>query len=155
MLSNDELKEIGREIEIAENPEAATVEALRILQRSRGFVSDEAVRDLAPLLSMTAEEVDGVATFYPFIFRRPVGRHIILVCDSVTCWIMGYRDVLGRHLKERLAIDLGETTKDGRFTLLPVSCIGACDHAPALMVDGKLYGDLDKKRIDSILEDYP
>ncbi len=154
MLSEGELRDIEAELDTLEEPAAASVEALRVIQRSRGFVSDEAVKDLATLLGMTADELDGVATFYPFIFRRPVGRHIILVCDSVTCWILGFEDVLD-YLLERLGIGFGETTEDGRFTLLPVSCIGACDHAPAMMVDGRLYGDLDRQRLAAILDNHP
>jgi NADH-quinone oxidoreductase subunit E len=100
---------------------------------------------------MTVEELDGVATFYNEIYRKPVGRHVILVCDSVVCWIMGY-DGVREHLTRRLGIDLGQTTPDGRFTLLPVQCLGACDHAPAMTVDGELYIDLDPEKIDKILE---
>ncbi|MGD0211176.1 MAG: NADH-quinone oxidoreductase subunit NuoE [Desulfomonilia bacterium] len=153
MLGDDERKEIAAEIERFEDQRGACVEALKIVQRHRGFVSDEALRDIAPLLGMTMDELDGIATFYSFIFRKPVGRHMILVCDSVSCWVMGYEEILA-HLKERLGIGFGETTGDGRFTLLPVSCIGSCHHAPALMVDGRLYGDLDIRKIDEILASY-
>jgi NADH-quinone oxidoreductase subunit E len=153
VLGDDERKEIAAEIERFEDQRGACVEALKIVQRHRGFVSDEALRDIAPLLGMTMDELDGIATFYSFIFRKPVGRHMILVCDSVSCWVMGYEEILA-HLKERLGIGFGETTGDGRFTLLPVSCIGSCHHAPALMVDGRLYGDLDIRKIDEILASY-
>lgn len=150
MLTAEEQRAILEELENAEEPRGASVEALKIVQSSRRFVSDQAIRDVAAVLGMTEAELDGVATLYPFIFRRPVGRHIILVCDSVSCWIMGYEAIL-EYLRERLGIGFGETTEDGKFTLLPVSCIGACDHAPAMMVDGRLYGDLDRQRIDEIL----
>ena len=130
---------------------SGSIEALKIVQRSRGLVSDEAMRDVAPVLGMTPDELDGVATFYPFIFRRPVGRHIILVCDSVTCWIMGYETILEQLEGQAWASGSGRRQPDGRFTLLPVSCIGACDHAPAMMIDGKLYGDLDRRRIERSL----
>jgi NADH-quinone oxidoreductase subunit E len=82
-----------------------------------------------------------------------VGRHIILVCDSVSCWIMGYESMV-RHLQERLGIGLGETTADGVFTLLPIACLGACDQAPAMMIDDELYGNLDEKKIDEILASF-
>ena len=153
MLTEDEKTEIQREIEQSEQPRAATVEALRILQARHGWVSDEDIRNLAPLLGMTPDELDAVATFYPFIFRRPVGRHVIFICDSVSCWVMGY-DALLRRLKERLGISMGETTPDGRFTLLPVSCIGACDRAPALIIDRDLHVDLDPEKLDRLLERY-
>jgi len=153
MLTEDEKTRITQEIGQSEYPRAACVEALRILQACHGWVSDEDVRELAPLLGMTPDELDAVATFYPFIFRRPVGRHVILVCDSVSCWVMGYESLLNR-LKERLGISMGETTRDGRFTLLPVSCIGACDRAPAMMIDRDLHMDLDPEKLERLLERY-
>jgi NADH-quinone oxidoreductase subunit E len=80
---------------------------------------------------MSPAEVDSVTTFYNLIFRRPVGRHVILICDSVSCWIMGYEQVLN-HIKRRLGVEIGQTTTDRRFTLLPIACLGACDKAPAV-----------------------
>ena len=102
---------------------------------------------------MTPAELDAVATFYNFIFRKPVGKHIILVCDSVSCWVMGSERVL-EHLQNRLGIVLGQTSADGVFTLLPTACLGACDRAPAMMIDDQLYGDLDPAKIDQILATY-
>jgi NADH-quinone oxidoreductase subunit E len=152
-MTEKEKTQIRREIEQSEAPRAACVEALRILQARHGWVSDEDVRDLAPLLGMTPDELDAVATFYPFIFRRPVGRHVIFVCDSVSCWVMGYEALLHR-LKEKLDISMGETTTDGRFTLLPASCIGACNRAPAMMIDRDLHIDLDPDKLEGLLERY-
>lgn len=153
MLTPEEVREI--EAEVVHYPErrAATIDALRVVQAHRGWVPDEAVRDIAELLHTSPDDVDSVATFYNLIFRKPVGRHVIRVCDSVSCWVMGY-DGLRDHLKERLGVDLGGTTSDGRFTLLPIVCLGACDHAPAMMVDGDLHGDLDLEKLDRILEHY-
>jgi NADH-quinone oxidoreductase subunit E len=153
MLTDEERKAIEEEVGRCEQRTGASVEALRIVQGHRGFVSDDALKAVAEFLDMTPEELDGVATFYPFIFRKPVGRHVIFICDGVACWVMGFESVLGR-ITARLGIGLGETTEDGRFTLLPISCIGACDHAPALMIDGKLYRDLDMEMIDEILDQH-
>ena len=105
-------------------------------------------------VGMSPEDLDGVATFYSLIFRKPVGRHVVLVCDSVTCYIMG-QGTLQEHLTRTLGIGMGETTPDERFTLLPISCIGMCDHAPAMMIDRDVYGDLDAAMIDEIFEKYP
>jgi NADH-quinone oxidoreductase subunit E len=126
---------------------------MKIVQRHRGWVSDDALKDIAELLEMTPDELESVATFYNLIFRKPVGKHVILLCDSVTCWIMGY-DRLRQHLTSRLGIQLGETSADGRFTLLPNVCLGTCDHAPALMIDSDLHRDVNPQTIDAILATY-
>ena len=153
MLTAEEKKEIEAEFPRYEQKRAVCVEALKIVQRHRGWVSDEALIEIAEFLEMTPAELDGVATFYNLIFRKPVGKHIILVCDSISCWIMGYERVL-QHLQDRLGIVKGETTADGVFTLLPIVCLGACDQAPAMMIDDELYGKLDPDKIDEILTKY-
>ena len=153
MLTQDVKSEIATQTQHYAHKRAACVEALKIVQEHHGWVSDTHLRDVALLLDMTPDELDAVATFYSLIYRRPVGRHVILICDSVTCWIMGYDDLLA-HLTSQLGIGLGETSADGRFTLLPVPCLGTCDHAPAMMVDNEVYGDLNSEKIDQILERY-
>ena len=153
MLSDLERKRIEAEAGHHEQRRAAVSEALMIVQETRGWVSDESVRDIAEVLGMTVEEVDGIATFYDLVFRKPVGRHVIMVCDSVSCWIMG-EQTISAHLKQRLGVELGGTTADGMFTLLPVGCLGACDRAPAMMVDGEIYEDLTPERADEILARY-
>jgi NADH-quinone oxidoreductase subunit E len=152
MLTDQERTEILAELQHFAHKPAACVEALRIVQRHRGWVSDE-IKDIAELLGMTPDELDGVATFYSLIFRNPVGRHVILICDSVSCWVMRY-EMLLEHLQSRLGIGIGETSADGRFTLLPVACLGVCDQAPAMMIDDNLYGDLTPEMIDEILANY-
>ncbi len=102
---------------------------------------------------MSPAELDSVATFYNLIFRRPVGRHVIFLCDSVSCWVMGY-ERMRQHLINRLGVQPGQTTPDGRFTLLPIVCLGACDHAPVMMIDHDTHHDLDPRKIDDILERY-
>ncbi|MGE5617924.1 MAG: NADH-quinone oxidoreductase subunit NuoE [Sphingomonadaceae bacterium] len=154
MLTEEERREIEAELSHYEDRSAACIEAMKVVQRHRGYVSDESLHDLGELLGMTPAELDGVATFYNLIFRRPVGRHVILVCNSVSCWIMGYEDVKS-HLTRLLGVDFGETTPDGRFTLLPIVCLGACDHAPAMMVDEDLHGDLTPEKLEAILASYP
>jgi NADH-quinone oxidoreductase subunit E len=153
MLTEQEKKEIEAVAGHYPLKKAAGVEALKIVQKHRGWVSDEALEDVAHVLEMSPTDLDAVATFYNFIFRRPVGRHVILVCDSVSCWIMGF-DTIVNHMENRLGIGLGETTGDGRFTLLPNVCLGACDQAPVMMVDDQLYGNLDAEKIDKILASY-
>jgi NADH-quinone oxidoreductase subunit E len=152
-LSIDERREILAEASHFERPQAAVPEALKIVQRRRGWVSDDDVRDVAAALNLTPAEVDSIATFYSLIFRRPVGRHVILICDSVSCYVTGY-EAVREHLSRRLGIGLGQTTADGRFTLLPTACLGLCEQAPALMIGDDVYGNLTPERVDAILAKY-
>ncbi len=153
MLSELEKQAILEELSRFPQARAAVPEALRVVQHSRGWVSDEGLQDIAGLLGLTADEIEAVATFSSLIFRRPVGRHVILLCDSVSCWILGSTSLL-EHLQNRLGIGLGETTSDGRFTLLPANCLGACDLAPVMMVDEDLHVQLTPEMADRILEGY-
>lgn len=153
MLSPTEISKIEHELQQVPVRKAAVIEALKIVQAERRWVSDESVGDIAAFLEMSPDEVDSVATFYNLIFRRPVGRHVILLCDSISCWVMGYENIRVR-LSELLQIRYGETTADGRFTLLPNPCLGTCDHAPALMIDNDLYRDLKMDELKNILDKY-
>ena len=153
MLTPDEIREIDAEAAHYPTRQAVCIDALKIVQRHRGWVSDESLRDIAEHLGMSVTDLDSVATFYNLIFRKPVGRHVIMICDSVSCWMLGY-DRMREHLCKRLGIRLGETTPDNRFTLLPIVCLGCCDRAPAMMVGDNLHVDLDPQKIDRTLETY-
>ncbi len=148
-----EKEKIEDEIRQVPIKKAACIEALKIVQEHRRWVSDESIRDVADILDMSPEEVDSVATFYNLIFRQPVGRHIILLCDSISCYVMGLKGIHA-ELTRLLEIQYGQTTADGRFTLLPNPCLGTCDHAPALMVDNDTYRDLQPSALVDILEKY-
>ena len=153
MLTETERREIEEEIRHYPDKRAACIEALKIVQRHHGWVSDDNLKSLAGVLGLTPDELDGVATFYNLVFRKPVGKHVILLCDSVSCWIMG-AEHMHAHLASRLGIEMGQTTGDGRFTLLPVVCLGACHRAPAMMVGEDLHDRLTPERIDTVLEAY-
>jgi NADH-quinone oxidoreductase subunit E len=153
MLSTEEILKIDHEIALVPVRKAACIEALKIVQNHRGWISDESLRAIATHMNMSAEELDSVATFYNLIFRKPVGRNIILLCDSISCYVMGYEKIY-EHLQSRLHIKFGETTPDARFTLLPNPCLGTCDHAPALMINDDLYRDLTNDKLDDILKEY-
>ncbi|MCU7495421.1 MAG: NADH-quinone oxidoreductase subunit NuoE [Ignavibacteria bacterium] len=153
MLSEEERKEIEEEFKLYPHKQAAAIEAMKVVQKHRGWLSDESLEDLAALLEVSKDDLDGVATFYNLLYRSPVGKHVILVCNSISCWVMGYEEIL-HTLSEKLGIKYGETTQDGRFTLLPVPCLGTCDHAPAMMIDRDLHRDLKSEDIEKILEAY-
>jgi len=153
MLTEEEKKEILEEAGQYPYPAAACIDALKIVQHHRGWVSDESVKDIAQTLGMSNEDVDGVATYYSRIYRKPVGRNVILICDSVSCMIMGYESIY-EYLSKKLGVCFGETTSDGRFTLLPNSCLGDCDHAPAMMINNDHYNKLTVEKIDELLSNY-
>ena len=153
MLSKEEIHEIQHEIKQYPYPAVACIDALKIVQQHRGWISDESVVDIALILGISADEVDSVATFYSRIYRKPVGRNVILICDSVSCMIMGYKS-LYQYISVKLGIGFGETTSDNRFTLLPVSCLGDCDNAPAMMINNDHYNRLSAERIDELLAGY-
>ncbi len=153
MLTEEEKKEIDTEAKNYPDRQGACIDALKIVQRHRRWISDESLADIAKYLDMAPDRLESVATFYNLIFRKPVGEHVILLCDSVSCWICGYMGIR-QQLCTRLGIDFGETTSDGRFTLLPIPCLGTCDHAPALMIDDELFGDLTPERLEKILNSY-
>jgi NADH-quinone oxidoreductase subunit E len=153
MLTDRERQRIEAEARSYPNPRAAVPEALKIVQDHRGWVPDKAVREIAELLGLSPATVDSTATFYNLILREPAGRHVIFICDNVSCWVTGYHAIRD-HLCERLGIGLGETTEDKRFTLLPAACLGECDRAPAMMVDGDVFGNLNPEMLDAILAKY-
>lgn len=150
-LTPDEIEAIHGEAAHYEQLAAAAIEALKIVQTRRGWVSDENLRDIAELLAMSPAELDGLATFYNLIYRRPVGKKVIHYCNSVSCWMQGAEGIR-EHLSGRLGIALGETTADGQYTLLPIVCLGACDKAPVLMMGDQTYFNVDQASLDELLE---
>ena len=152
-LTEAEIHEIEHEKTHYPYTQAVGLEALKIVQKHQGWVSDESLLAVAEYLQIPAAELEGVATFFNMIFRRPVGRNVLLLCDSVTCWMLGCDD-LKNHISQRLGIDYGETTDDGEFTLIPVPCLGACDRAPVMMVGRNTHRNLDKQSVDEILDRY-
>lgn len=153
MLSAEETAEIRHETGLYEHKRAACIDALKIVQNRRGWVSDEHLHEIAQLLEMPVHELDAVATFYNLIYRRPVGRHVVHVCDSVSCWLMG-TEALSDRIRDRYGTAPGQTSADGRFTVLPIPCLGCCDRAPAMLVDGNLHANLDPDRLVAALERY-
>lgn len=149
VLTSAERIEIDHEISHAPYRSAVAIDALKIVQKHHRWVSDERLKALAAYLDMSAAELDGIATFYNLIYRKPVGEKVISLCDSVSCWIMGYNR-LQQHISQRLDVNLGGTTEDDKYTFLPAPCLGACDRAPVMMVGEDLHQDLDEAKLDQI-----
>jgi len=153
MLTKEEIIEIEEEIRQYPYPKVACIDALKIVQQHRGWVSDDSVKDIASHLKMSNEEVDSVATFYSRIYRKPVGKNVILICDGISCMIMGYES-LYEYIFQKLGVRFGETTSDGLFTLLPISCLGDCDHAPTMMINNDHFNQLTIEKIDELIDNY-
>ena len=149
VLSDEEIREIEEECAHLPDRKSAAIDAMMIVQRHRGWVSDDSLFAIARLLGMSAENLDSIATFYNLIYRKPVGRHVVMVCDSVSCYVMGADD-LSKAVQAHLGVPLGGTTEDNRFTLLPIVCLGACDKAPTMMIDDQLIGDVKAANLEQI-----
>jgi NADH-quinone oxidoreductase subunit E len=135
----------------AESPREQAINIMYEIQRHYGYLTDEGLQEAAALLGMTPLELEELATFYDFIYRSPVGRFVLHVCDGVVCW-MFHEGSLFDYLCQKLGVCAGAVTADGLFTVLPTACIGYCDQAPAMVINGKFFGHLTPKRIDEILE---
>ncbi|HWI41363.1 MAG TPA: NADH-quinone oxidoreductase subunit NuoE [Verrucomicrobiae bacterium] len=131
------------------NREAA-VDVMKSIQRHYGWLTDEGVKEAAEILRLSPLQVDELATFYEMIYRRPVGKCVVHVCDSISCWSAGMESLMGQ-LKERLGVREGAVTEDGIFTLLPCACLGMCGDGPAMMIGDRLFGRITPQRAEAIL----
>jgi NADH-quinone oxidoreductase subunit E len=130
---------------------AALLPVLHLAQETFGYISPAVEVYVAGLFELSPAHVHEVVTFYTLFHREPVGRHIVAVCHNLSCWLRGAEDVIA-YLQERLGIEAGETTPDGRVTLRRVECLCACEVAPMMQVDDTYVGDLTRTRLDQVLE---
>ena len=151
MLPKELLEGFQKRIAETDHPRELVVDIMFALQNYYGYLTDEALEEGAHLLGLTPLELEELATFYDFVYREPVGKFVIHICDGVVCWMNGYGSVVN-YLSEKLGIKPGETTEDGLFTLLPTACLGYCDLSPAMLINGRAYGPLTPEKIDDILE---
>lgn len=152
-LTDKEINEIKKEKKKYENPQAASIEALKIVQKKRGWISDNAIYAISKILKIPVSELEGIATFYSQIFRKPVGKYIIRYCDSFVCYITGYTSIKKR-IEKILNIKPGQTTLDKKFTLLPTCCLGTCDKSPTIMINEDIYYFVTPEIILTLLEQY-
>lgn len=142
-----ELEAIRAKYPIAQ---AALLPALYIAQREFGHVSLEAMEYVGGLLGMSPARVLGVATFYTMFNKEPVGKHLVQVCMNLPCCLRGAEEMFN-YISKKLGIKNGETTKDGKFTLMKVECLGACGSAPMMQVNDDYYENLTPAKVDEIL----
>ncbi len=149
-FSPEQLTEVRRLQSLYPQQRGALLPVLHMAQETFGHISLAVEEYVAGLFELSPAHVHEVVTFYTLYFRKPKGRHVISVCQNLSCHIAGAPDIIG-HLKSRLGIDLGETTADGRITLLAVECLCACEAAPMMQVDERYEVSLTPARIDEIL----
>jgi len=149
---SDKVKKQVQDI-LAHYPEkkAALLPVLHVAQQEFGFIDEDTERMVATLLEIKPVQVREVVTFYTMYNRKPVGKYHIQVCSNLSCSLLGSASLLDFLLK-KLNIGLGETTKDKKYTVSTVECLGACEQAPCMMVNFDYYGDLDEEKIDKILD---
>jgi NADH:ubiquinone oxidoreductase subunit E len=122
-------------------------------QKGYGFVSETSIVSMAQVLGISVGEVYGVVTFYTFFSVKPQGKHVVRACKSVPCQLKR-SEMVASWIGDYLGIKAGETTQDGRFSFELTNCIGACDQAPAMLIDDVLYGDLNQGRVAEILKSF-
>lgn len=149
-LSDVEKYSIDKLLEHTPYPSGITIDALKVLQKHRGWISNGCIAALAEYTHIPPADIDSVATFYNLIFRSPVGDITLHPCNGISCELMGSKSVQ-QCISNTLNIQPGETTDDHHFTLIPLPCLGACDKAPVMMANQHLYELLNDHAIAQVL----
>jgi NADH-quinone oxidoreductase subunit E len=150
-FTSAQLQEIARLQTLYPDRRAALLPALHLAQDTFGYISQEVEEYVAGLFGLSPAHVHEVVTFYTMYFRRPKGRHVVSVCHNISCHLAGAPAIL-RQLTARLGVEPGETTEDGRVTLLAVECLCACELAPMLQVDDRYEGPLTAETVDRLVD---
>ncbi|GAC1323928.1 MAG: hypothetical protein NVS2B16_06620 [Chloroflexota bacterium] len=133
------------------NSRSALLPALHVAQNEVGWVSRDAMEDVADVLSVSVDQVEEVATFYTMYYTEPVGTYVLEVCKTLPCSILGADEIID-YIAQKLGIQPGETTDDGMFTLLRVECLAACHRAPIMQVNHRYFQDLTPQKVDALIE---
>lgn len=153
ILTPQEIEGIHHHIHHYPQARAAVLDALKLVQKRNGWIDDAQLNAIANMLDIPPSDVEGVATFFNRIYRQPVGRHVILLCDSIACYLTGF-EAVEKEFKRQLNIEYGQTTADGRFTLLPICCLGNCDKGPSVLIDEDTYGPITPEEVATVLQQY-
>lgn len=152
MLSEQAKEEIQKIRDEVPDPQSALLPALYLAQREYGgWLPEQALDEVAAVMELPAAQVAGMASFYTMLNKQPVGRHLVQVCTNITCSLLGAQRLV-EYVGRKLGIGVGETTPDGKFTLLEVECLGSCGTAPAMQVDDRTYENLTEETIDRVLD---
>ena len=152
MLSSEAKKDIEKLKSVYETNQSALIPALHRAQADQGWLSAETQSEVAKLLDLSLQTVAGVVSFYTMFHQKPVGKYLLQVCRNLSCTMLGGQE-LRKKLEERLGISEGETTPDGRFTLVEVECLGSCGTAPVLMVNDRYVENVKAADVDRLLSE--
>ena len=152
MLSAKAIENIKKAIGKYPRKRFAAMDALRIAQEEQGYLTEEALRQIADVLEMPKVQLNSVAAFYTMYNKKPVGRYHIQVCTNVSCSLLGSEHIV-EFLSKKLGIKKGETTHDKKFTISEVECLGSCGTAPMMQINDGYYEDLTEQRIEEILRE--
>jgi len=150
-FSAEQLSEVRRLQALYPDKQGALLPVLRQAQEVFGYVSLEVEEYVAGLFGMSPAHMHEVVTFYTLFFQQPTGRHVVSVCHNLSCHLLGSKSIV-EHLTQRLGVEVGDTTADGRITLLTVECLCACEQAPMMQVDERYEGLLTPEKVDRILD---
>jgi len=152
MLSPETRQKIESLKKVYETHQSALIPALHVAQADQGWLSEDTQREVAQLLGLTPQSVRQVVTFYTMFHQKPVGRHLIQVCRNLSCSLLGGQR-LQKQIQEKLGLEDGETTQDGRFTYVSVECLGSCGTAPVIMVNDRYMENVTPLQVDRLLEE--
>jgi NADH-quinone oxidoreductase E subunit len=154
ILSDNFYKEVAKLKPRYPTKQAVLLPALHLAQKEHGWVSDEVMDEVAAAIDIPPPVVREVITFYTMYNLKPVGKYHLQFCTNISCALMGAEDLLS-HCEKKLGIEPGETTRDNRFTITEVECLGACGTAPCVQINDDYYENLNKDRLDGVLAELP
>ncbi len=146
------VKKLNAIVSKSETKRSALIPVLREIQNEYGYLSAQSMEEAATMLGISPSSVQNVATFYTMFFTEPAGKHIVWVCRTLSCALRGAEHV-EHHMCEKLGIKTGETTPDGKITLMEAECLASCGTAPAMLVDNTLEENLTKARVDQVIQE--
>ncbi|HEX5031043.1 MAG TPA: NADH-quinone oxidoreductase subunit NuoE [Candidatus Eisenbacteria bacterium] len=149
-LSDRAKSQIRELLKTYETNQSALIPALHVAQGDQGWLSEETQREVAQILEISSQEVRGVVSFYTMFLQKPAGKYLLQVCRNLSCSLRGGHK-LTKQIEDKLKIKQGETTTDGRFTLIEVECLGSCGTAPVMMVNDKYVEDLTPQALDKMI----
>ena len=151
MLSETACQQIQKLISQYPQKRSALIPSLHLVQKELGYISQDAMAEIARIFELSPNEVHEVVSFYTMFHRKPVGKYVLQVCTNISCQLCNAEGIMD-HLIKKFGIKPGETTADKRFTLLEVECLGSCGTSPVVQINDDYYEDLTSEKLDKILD---